>query len=38
VVVLSGGRVVEEGAPERLLESQGAFAELMGRQQWVVAS
>jgi ATP-binding cassette, subfamily B, bacterial MsbA len=38
VVVLSGGRVVEEGPPERLLESQGPFAELMGRQQWAVAS
>jgi len=38
VVVLSGGRIVEEGPPERLLGSRGLFAELMGRQQWAIAS
>jgi subfamily B ATP-binding cassette protein MsbA len=38
VAVLRDGRIVQEGPPQRLLESPGPFAELMGRQQWAVAS
>jgi ABC-type multidrug transport system fused ATPase/permease subunit len=37
VAVLSGGRIVQEGPPQQLLETQGPFSELMGRQQWAVA-
>jgi ABC-type multidrug transport system fused ATPase/permease subunit len=38
VLVLSGGRIIEEGPPDRLLDSRGPFAELMGRQRWAIAS
>jgi subfamily B ATP-binding cassette protein MsbA len=38
VAVLRDGRIVQEGPPQRLLESPGPFAELMSRQQWAVGS
>jgi ABC-type multidrug transport system fused ATPase/permease subunit len=38
VVVLSGGRIVQEGPPESLLATEGPFSELMGRQHWAIAS
>jgi subfamily B ATP-binding cassette protein MsbA len=38
VVVLSGGRIVQEGSPDGLLATPGPFSELMGRQQWAMAS
>ena len=38
VVVLSSGRVVQEGPPEALLATVGPFSEHMGRQHWDIAS
>ncbi|MFZ1995366.1 MAG: ABC transporter ATP-binding protein [Solirubrobacteraceae bacterium] len=38
VVVLDGGRVVEEGVPEMLIEHDGPFAELFGEDAFVSAA